>query len=269
MHWTLEHTLGHVVTLPIVMGLGLALSWLLDEFANLRIINYLVTHPARAATTVLLIGLLVTSIYRGLGYLRIYIRNREILASVGVSGFWLHSETDEKQTNWESCKARVLADHPNELRILGATGWETFGKPESPLHNVLQSFRGEIRILLIKPKCSAFKVRAKALGIKERDYEKEIKQSIAFCEELRDKGKSIIVKLYEQTPIWKMIFTEKYMWLQHYKTDEHVDNTPVYTLFANDSETSLYFPLIDVFRKRWDYDNNETVVKPTVIGALA
>lgn len=264
LHWTLEHTLGHVITLPIMGVLGLFAGWVLDEIAVLGIISYLSDHPARAAISLLLFGLLVTSLYRGIGYLGIYIRNREILASVGVSGFWLHSDSNDKQTNWESCKAKILADHPNELRILGATGWETFGRPGSPLHDVVQSFRGEIRILLIKPKCNAFKVRARALGVKERDYEREIKNSIALCEQLRDRGKSIVVKLYEQTPIWKMIFTDKYMWLQCYKPDQHVDNTPVYTLFANDSETSLYFPLIDVFRKRWDYDNNETVVRPKV-----
>ncbi len=118
--------------------------------------------------------------------------------------------------------------------------------------------------MLIKPRCDAFTIRAKALGLKEKDYEKEIKNTIAYCEQLSAKGKSIIVKLYKQTPIWKMVFTENYMWLQHYKPDDHVDNTPVYTLFANEGETSLYFPLMDVFRKRWDYDDNETVVRPKV-----
>lgn len=260
--WIFEHTAGHVVTLPIVtviLSIGL---WIVDEIANLRIFSYLISHPIRAVTALLLVGLFITAVYRGYGYLKIYIRNRELLASIGVSGFWAHSKKNDKETNWESCQQKILANHPNEIRILGATGWETFGKPGSPLHDMLLKFRGEIRILLIKPECDAFRVRTRALGINEKDYKKEITDSISFCEKLRDRGISIVVKLYIQPPIWKMIFTENYMWLQHYKPDKHVDDTPVYTLFANQDETSLYFPLMDVFRKRWDYDNNETVVKP-------
>lgn len=262
--WAGEHTLGHIVSYPLVAGVFLILAWAADEISGLKVAHYLSTHPARAAASLLALGLFITGLLRGLGYLRIYIRNREILASVGVSGFWAHSKSDEKITNWQACKEKILAGRPKDLRILGVTGWETFGKEGSPLHDIVDNFHGEIRILLIKPRCDAFTIRAKALGLKEKDYEKEIKNTIAYCEQLSAKGKSIIVKLYKQTPIWKMVFTENYMWLQHYKPDDHVDNTPVYTLFANEGETSLYFPLMDVFRKRWDYDDNETVVRPKV-----
>jgi len=47
-----------------------------------------------------------------------------------------------------------------------------------------------------------------------------------------------------------MIFTDSYMWLQHYSKNNHVDENPVYSFYKNDNGTSIFLPLTEVFQKR-------------------
>lgn len=254
LRWFFEHLLGHVATWPVIAliaGLYGKVSG-----SNDAVTSYIAHHPVRTSVALILLGLVSALGYRAWKIVREYVRLREIVNQAGLSGYWAHSTPDEKAADWTSCANEIGNSQTNDLRILGATGWETFGSPQSPLHKTLKDFHGEIKILLISPDCDTFKERARALHINEADYAQEIQDSIAYCAQLKKLGKSITVKQYKQTPIWKMIFTNNYLWLQYYHPSKHVDNTPVYTFFSNKSHTSLYHPLIDVFRKRWDRDKN-------------
>ncbi len=262
LHWLGEHLLGHVVTGPIVYVLLVVAKGAYQEITNRETTAFILANPGWSAIAFLVAWLCIVFAYRGYGHLATYVRNKEILASAGLSGFWKHQTNEEKKADWESCAKQIGSHASGDIRILGVTGWQTFGSPESPLHRVLRGFQGEIKILLIKPRCKAFSTRARSINENEDAYEREIEKSLAFCKELAAAGKSIWVKQYTQPPIWKMIFTNQYLWLQYYKPTVHVDNTPVYTLFANREGTSLYYPLTDVFRKRWDLDGNDTVIQP-------
>lgn len=265
LNWFVNHLFGHLITLPVVsfcLFLVAKIPEWLEIIDKPRLISYIESHPIRVVFTVLLLSFIILFIGRGYRFLITAIRNREILLTVGVSGFWNHSNDVQKKENWEFCQQRILSNETRQLRILGATGWDTFGKREAPLHDLVENFTGEIKILLLKPESKAASARARSVGVSPDDYNKEINDTIYFCNQLKARGRPITVKFYDQSPIWKMIFTEKYMWLQYYKQDKHVDETPVYMLFANDSKTSLYFPLLNVFVKKWDYDNNKTVVEP-------
>lgn len=254
-HWFFEHLLGHAVTLPAI---GL-FTFIVGKTVDLQLSTYIATHPLRIASSLLALGLVSAGGTRVYLAGRRYVQLREIATSAGLNGFWPHSKDDEKIKNWNGCLQQIEKDKADDLRVLGVTGWATFGSPTSPLHNAFISCQGEIRVLLIKPGCSAFKERALALHINEIEYAKEIQDSLEFCKQLKRQGKSISVKLYEQTPIWKMVFTNNYLWLQYYQPDQHVDNTPVYTFFSNKERTSLYHPIVNVFRKRWHRDNNGLV----------
>lgn len=263
--WIINHTLGHLVTYPIIGVIFLFFTEIATQLNFIEepaIINYFKLHPARAFITLLIFGFIVIVFIRGYHFLKTAFRNREILLTVGVSGFWSHSNNDQKQANWDYCQKRISSDGARQLRILGATGWETFGKKEAPLHDLVDKFTGEIKILLLKPGSDAVSARALSIGVNPDDYNKEINDTIYFCKQLKARGKPITVKVYDQSPIWKTIFTENYMWLQCYKQNEHVDDTPVYMLFANKNNTSLYYPLLNVFLKKWNYDKNQTVVEP-------
>ncbi len=261
-HWFLDALLGHVVTIPAVnLLVTAALTLVAWSFGwGTTLLKYISIHPGRITISLVVLGVVLVVGARLNEVLKTYVRNREIISAVGLNAFWPHTTSGQKASDWKGCQALIEEAPPDNLRILGVTGWDTFGSEKAPLHDLVQNFKGEIRILLIMPGCDAFKMRALALGINETDYEQDVRKTLDVCSALKAKGKSISVKLYKQTPIWKMIFTNNYLWLQYYKPDAHVDNTPVYTFFANKSGTSLYFPLVDVFRKRWERDGNKQVV---------
>lgn len=262
-HWIAEHTLGHLVTLPIVGVILLLLEYALTTFGERQLLPYLLSHPIRSSISILGASLLLILMYRATGFAKAYIRNRELLAAAGLSGFSRHCTDLEKDQDWTICNQHLKTNPSNDIRILGLSGWETFGSPKSPLHELLKESSGEIKILLIDPDSDAFKKRATSLGKNNlRRLKADIAKSLEFCEELKKQGKSIWVKQYTQTPIWKMIFTNHYLWLQYYAPGIHVNDTPVYTFFANTDKTSLFYPLTNVFKKRWDVDGNRTVISP-------
>lgn len=142
--------------------------------------------------------------------------------------------------------------------MLCLNGWDTFGNSDSPLHEYLKTFRGEIKVLLIEPGCSERITRCQALNITEAKFKHDINESWDYIKDLKRRGINVKLKLYSQKPIWKMIGTERILWLQHYDKFKHVEETMVYEFYKNIEETSIYFPTMEVFYKRWENDGNST-----------
>lgn len=183
-----------------------------------------------------------------------------LVQAVGVSAFYPHSTKAEKKRDWHSCVESIKNHHARDLRIMGATGWNTFGEPKSPLYRLLSQFDGEVKILLMlpDPKLPALIRRAKETGRAPEEYVAEIKRSIERIRVLRAKGKNISLKFYSQTPIWKMIISNDFMWLQHYCATTDVEDTHVYVFFSDgDDGSSLFHPLYSVWLKRWEHDDNK------------
>lgn len=183
-----------------------------------------------------------------------------LVQATGITGFSPHATRLEKKADWVTCNEKIRGNKAIDLRIMGATGWRTFGDKTSPLYKLLEQFHGEVKILLMKPDPSlpALIDRARELSKTPEEYVEEIKKSIVRLTELKKKGRNISLKLYCQTPIWKMIICNDYMWLQHYCKNKEVENTPVYTFFSDgDGGTSLFNAIYSVWIKRWDIDGNE------------
>lgn len=188
-----------------------------------------------------------------------YSKHKEIISKIGFRDFYPNKTQEEKSQSLNNLHAQLQAENPNNIRIMAVTGSYTLGDPASPLHKFLETFDGEIRILLIEPYCESFTHRARSLNQNEDNYAEEIQKSVDFCKKLRNSGKSVLLKLYTQRPIWKMIFTEEYLWLQYYNSGSSIDKTPVYCFFSNKDKTSMYYPLTNVFNKRWMHDKNKDV----------
>ncbi|MBU1901880.1 hypothetical protein KKG82_05980 [Patescibacteria group bacterium] len=172
--------------------------------------------------------------------------------------FWKHHTDEDRQADWQVCVDKIK--EASTLKILGATGWETFAEDGSPLHKAVLSFPGEIKVLLMSPEAECLEKRVSSLGdVSKSDYIAQINKTIDFCKLLRKKSIKIHLKLYDQHPIWKMVIADGFLWLQHYRDRTHVDQTPVYGVYANKEETSLYYPLSEVFYKRWELDNNTEI----------
>jgi len=190
-----------------------------------------------------------------------YVRRDLMLRQIGLISFSPHAEY-ERAANWKACSDKIADELPNKIQILGATGWDTFGGGGSPFYSALESFQGELEILLMNPARSenpAMVARAKSLGERDENYIRSIMQTIGRCRELKNGGRRIRVKLYKQVPIWKMIVIHKYLWLQYYRPGVHVDSTPVYGVYADKDRHSLYWPLTQVFAKRWESDGNPEI----------
>jgi hypothetical protein len=161
------------------------------------------------------------------------------------------------------------------LRILGATGLKTIGfvDPVDPnnkalLHDLFvgPKLRGvEIDVLLLDPNSDYMIARARTLydnsdlEIKNSkswsqyvaEYRDEIIQSIEYCAALQVNLPKLRCYIYDNTPIWKLILTDKLVWQQSYPARAHVENSWV-NIFENpgddgDQKNALYPPFSKLF----------------------
>lgn len=175
----------------------------------------------------------------------------------GLSSFSDHKSQKDKNLDWGECKKNIAS--AKDLRIMGATGWATFGDVGTPLHDVVKKFKGELKILLLCNDASADVLlsRAAATNKDPTKYHLEIEKSLAMLRKLKIDfpKRTIEVKLYKKPLIWKMIICNSYMWLQHYwEIEDDVENTPVYTFYSDGGErkTSLFHPFYEEWKKQWE-----------------
>jgi hypothetical protein len=237
----------------------------LPAFTYESIIAYVEKHPIKILAP-LAVAILLILIWRLIKRLRALYFDRALykshLTHIGLRDFLPHDNDERRGADWANCVSEIAETQPAQVSILGAGGYETFGAPSSPLHNFVRGYTGELRILLLDPRSPAFSKRCKNLGVNEGSYRDWIWKSIELCVDLKtNQGRRIEVKLYRDAPIWKMIFTPSYLWLQYYDTNRDVHTTPVYVLQASVDKyrAPLYYPLTAVFARRWD-DESSTAI---------
>lgn len=245
---------GHAAGVVIFMALYTGVKAFKDDHRLEFYLNNpaeLVSPAVVAVLTMLVIGLstLVT-------------KQRKSLLNFGVRLFSKHDSEDAKRDDWALLCSDVkrASSEKTTLWILGATGRETFAGTSSPLHDVVKKYEGEIRVLLIRPGSEAFKKRCGGLGMAESKYLDQILDSIDFCKDLASQQlNSVQLRLYEGIPIWKMIMTNRVLWVQFYKPSTHFDNTPMYCFEFRDDGSTLFDGFRTVFTKRWDHDGSKHV----------
>lgn len=193
--------------------------------------------------------------YKNLSYQNQY--NQELLSRYGIESYWDGQNEADQMEAWSYCR-NAIGSTPSHLRIMGASGWETFGEINSPMHDTVKNFPGSLQILLIHPESLHLEERTDSLGVNLHDYKEDIYNSIEFLKNLKRKGnRDIELRLYKQPPIWKMVISGNFLWLQHYKQGQHVRVMPVYG-FASNAPTSLFHPFLEIFLKRWQRDGEQT-----------
>jgi hypothetical protein len=269
--WLLEQIAGNyavILTLGILGFVGASVNSFLSHVPSFSVVvqYYLAQHPVRAVIAIAVflgaivyIATTVALFSRMRKYAKDYFKQKEILTHIGFRAFFPCNTSGSKENTWNFFVKDIESKSPQHIEILAVTGKYTFGDKKAPLSSFLEQFDGEIRILLIDPFCPALRQRAAAVNSKVEHYKKDIFDSINFCRMLYEKGKHITVKIYEQKPIWKMIYTDSFLWLQYYHPGTHIEHSPVYTFFPNQEKTSIYYPLADVFQKRWHHDNNKVI----------
>lgn len=226
-------------------------------------LGYFWEHPGELVSpaVVTLLVIMVVSL------IAMVLRLKNTLANFGVRLFSRHDTPELKKRDWELLKSDLknASGEHSPIWVLGATGKETFSAATAPLFDLLQEYKGDIKVLLVRPNSFAYNNRCAGLGVSSQKYLDEILDSIDYCKQLHAKGKSIEVTLYESLPIWKMVMTTRVLWVQYYQDAKHVDDTPMYSFKYGDHDSMLFEGFRTVFRKRWALDNSKKVDLTTFV----
>lgn len=263
LHDLWHHFFWHAIILPIFWVLTAVNKYFLESAESKSFLDQFIGIGKKVIADpwmwggLILIGTAFKYIFQLFDFLKnSWLRLKQLeslVQAVGLRSFSHHSET-QKEQDWGVCKETLDRTKVNQLFILGAAGYETFSGPQSPLYEFVSNANCELKILLLNPESKSFSQRCKHINVSEKKYREWIDKSIEFCKNLKSrKNIPVEVRLYDDYPIWKMIFTSEYMWLQWYQ-NVNVDQTPVYNLqtTAGKDKTSLYYPMHAVFRRRWD-----------------
>ena len=184
----------------------------------------------------------------------------------------------------------VLAAHPKSFRVkkrlkkfkeqqglgkdvmlIGSTGFNTFVNPESDLHHILQNCR-EAKIMLLNPFGEGACLRAKSIPDPEitlEHFREQITKSIDFLKSLKILQKDITLKLYEETPLFKLTVLGDYVFMKYYHAGLNVQEMPEYIFKHSSNHCSMFHPLYQFFLSRWrdptipeyDFESDDLVYK--------
>jgi hypothetical protein len=94
------------------------------------------------------------------------------------------------------------------------------------------------------------------VGEKTTKYRSDIADSVKWLKGLSQRNTKVEVKTYDHLPNWKMILTDKHLWLQYYMPNKHVDDSVVYIIYRNNNNSSLYEPFYNEFHRLWNAASN-------------
>lgn len=175
-----------------------------------------------------------------------------LIESFGSHLFSERQDKDQQKKDWQHFLELVKEENPSTIRILGASGCDTFYSENSPLHLLIKNFTGSVRILMLDADCPSVAERARSLNSKVSDYRNDVRKSFRYLKKLRETKELLSVRLYSHLPNWKMVLTDKYLWLQYYTSDSHVEDTVVYIIYKNNDNHSLYTPFLYEFSRLWE-----------------
>jgi hypothetical protein len=180
------------------------------------------------------------------------LRNSLHFVQAGLGGRWPHAKPDDPGgAPWKDLCAEILRHDNRMLLILGANGVETFGRPGSPLFDVMQKFLGQTRVILIDANSNHAAGRAATVNQTVSEYKRAISASAKRLRDLRHQQHSIDGRYYDGLPNWKMIITSRTAWIQYYVPGQHVAETPVWRFDSTEEGSGLYNLFAMEFERIW------------------
>jgi hypothetical protein len=152
----------------------------------------------------------------------------------------------------DAIRAEILYPHNSFVHILGANGVDTFGRQGSPLYETLHQFQHTTRIILVSSRSKQIDGRAASIGVDAQDYRNAVEASIRRLRDLKNQQHSIEGRLYDGQPNWKLIITNRTVWMQYYMPGgKHVDATPAWRFDLVDEPGCLYHYFHMEFDRVW------------------
>ena len=255
-----------IVTALIIGGLKVVEFFFPDAYANdnfhisswiSKVFDFFESYPFHlllVPITVMMIYSIITCVFWGDSHQnsKEVIEKVILVESFGALMFSDREGQEQHERDWQIFLQRIQDENPSTIRILGASGCETFYQEQSPLHELVKNFSGSVQVLILDPESSCIVDRAKSIDVKVSDYRSETKKSLNYLKKLRETKEMLSVKLYSHLPNWKMVVTDKYLWLQYYSSESHVDDTVVYMIYKNNNNQSLYTPFLYEFNRLWE-----------------
>jgi len=139
------------------------------------------------------------------------------------------------------------------VMLIGSTGFTTFADPSGDLHQVIQNCRGA-KIMLLDPLGEGASSRAKSIqspDITPESFREQIARSIEFLKGLKEVGKDIRLKLYQDVPLLKLAILGDYIFLRHYHHGVDVQQLPEFVFRHQRNPGCLYNPFYQYFLDRW------------------
>lgn len=209
---SLRHIASHVVITLLAVAIAFALpqfaqyilfSWWPQVSDDSRLLLY--TEIAFAAGLVLLFNL---------ASLSLHYRQRAKMAGI-ASLVHVHEPGD-----WISRrrKQNLLRRLPwkRDVTMMAVTGYGTFSADDADLGHILRDCY-EVRVLLMNPYSAGARSYVAAHPDPEAalaGFRRELAASIAYLRALQATGRKVELKLYDEAPFWKLVFTGEHAWVR-------------------------------------------------------
>jgi hypothetical protein len=249
---SLRHVLAHAAITLLAVGIAFALpdlaryilySWwpMVQDDSQML----LLTEIGFAGLLVLLFNLAkLTWHYRS----RAHMSRVASLVHVRDSGDWLSRLLGRdliRAVPWK-----------RDVAILSITGHGTFAASDAPLNHVLRECY-EIRVMLLNPysTAAAAYVGAHADPAAALDrFRSELQASIACLKRLRAEGKQVDLKLHDDAPFWKLVFTGEHAWVRCCHDGRSFEQNPeyVFELQAGKPHHGFFPAFYTYFLNQWN-----------------
>ena len=184
-------------------------------------------------------------------------------------GLVLVAHTESLRTRKRVKKLKDQQGIAKDVLLIGSTGCNTFVNPDGDLHNVIQNCR-EAKIILLNPFGEGACARAKCIPDPEvtiEHYKEQIIKSIDFLKIHNSPQKKIRLKLYEETPLFKLAVLGDYVFMKYYHADLNIKEMPEYIFKHSPNHSNLFHPFYQIFLSKWrdsniseyDFDTDELI----------
>lgn len=224
-------------------------NWLSQPEEDFEVIIDLITSTFH---TFLYIYLSIFIVTRGALYADKMWKQHGLVEKSGLIQY-LDNEGHDKDREKIELQLKESLSNEHDIRLVGATGLETFGKDSSFLHEIISNPKGSVEILLLDPDLDnpGLKYRADQLDTTPEAFQAEIITSIELLRSLKKQNKHITLYLYHHPPQWKLYVTGEKLWIQYYQQNKHVNEGDLFGFErSSNGKSNFYDYFLNVYNRK-------------------
>ncbi len=201
-------------------------------------------------------------------------RDRSLARAARAAGLVHRTAPGRILSEWRSRRMKSFEGIARDIMIIGVTGRRTFGDDTTELGRAMPLCR-KSEIMLLNPSSEGAAAQARAMlhpDITPGRFKRELQESIAYLQKLRDGGKDIRLKLYSDMPLVKLIVAGDLLWFRHYHPGLPAQELPEYLFLNTRQPGGIYVFLYQYFMRKWndpavpeyDFETGELVYRDEI-----